>query len=425
MKWLDSAWWKGMETLIGVECPMNVEGEYRLLRMRKDQHRIKLLQASSYQGIDSTLAALDKFPKLPIILAMAGDFVMERMLSAESAQNPVSSVLGVSVEDADEFEWMRFPGTDGGSFVALIRKDALRICADRFGRHRAKIVTAVFSRAVCYYLLPEIIPNFFTSNVLVHSGAQEYPLKDGKFTTLQELQRSTYITISDLEASVAGSNQASFEPGYSYVHASLLHVWLQAAQQITAVPFREQWVDYQSVSKLRQAATVSAIALAAWFFCLFSLRIQGERKKAELEFEYSQNLPVLNAIQQLDEKIEARELVGKRLGSQTLKPTKVSYFLDRIALKVPAEVGLLEAVVGPEEIDFKRQGMREVQQQEVLLRGESETSAPIAQFSEGVQQIEGVENLTVFKSEMNFQSGKYEFVFLLDLISDDREGPTR
>jgi hypothetical protein len=432
MKWLDAAWWKGLETLIGLECPADPEGEYRLLRLRKDQHRIHLVHHQTVQGSSNLMAALEKMPKLPIVLALSGEFVMERLLPADAAANPVSAVLGVSVEDATEFDWMVFPASEGRSWVALIRKDALQSYAERLGPHQPRVVAAVFSRAVGMYVLPQVSADFMEANLVLNMGEQEFPFKNGSLATREDLLRTNF-TILD-EPAVCAALQIPDQNAFLY--ASLMFAWLQSTRKDASMPLGDRWKEYQAVSQHKQIAVMAALVMGIWFVGLFSIRMQGEQRKAALEEAYSQNLPVLNAIQRLDEKIAAREVLGSKLGSQTLKPSRTSYYLDRIAALVPEEVKLNEMIIGPEEEDQKRQGIREPGNADIVLRGESTRSAPIAAFSEALQSLHAPKGndsestgekirLTVAKSEMNFQSRNYEFVFLLQLTPSTQEGPSR
>lgn len=408
MKWLDPAWWHGLETLIGLECPTDPEGTYRILRLRKDQQRIKRLDAVEIMGLDQMLAAIARYPKLPIVLVPNGFMVMERLLPADATADPVVAVLGVGVGDSSEFEVMRFPADAHRTWTALMRKDALAACRQRLGTHQQRVVTAVFSPAVGMYLLPQAVPALMEKNVVMCLAGKEYHFKQGLLCGESEHASHGFEQVYATAIAQATETDAAF----SWLYASLLYAWLQSSAHVADLPMATQWRDYRATSRLRQMATMAALGLFIWFACLFSLRIQGERRKAELESQYSQNLPVLNAIHQLDEKIAAREDLGHRLGSQTLKPSRASFYLDRIAAVMPPTIHLLEIVVGPVEEDFKRQGMRDMQQKEVILRGESAHSAPIAQFSEALQAVDGLHNIVVERSEMNFQTGLYEFIFL-------------
>ncbi len=408
MKWLDPAWWHGMETLVGLQCPADPEGDYRILRLRKDQERIHLVAAITCTGQQAMHTALGTLAKLPIVLVLADTMVMERILPADAAANPVFAVLGVGVGDTTEFEVMRFPADGGRISAALIRKETIEAYCERLGPHKARVLTAIYSPAVCMFVLPQVLPDFLGQNVTLEIHGKTLAFKKGLLCPIEDFapQRFTPLTAHDLgKASATTADDA-------LLYASLLYAWLQAAAQASDMPMAPQWRDYQAISRLRQIAIVASLALFVGFACLASLRIQGERRKAALEYQYSQNLPVLNAIQQLDEKIAAREDLGNRLGSQTLKPSRASYFLDRIAAAMPSEMHLLEAIIGPDEEDFKRQGIRELQAKEIILRGECAKSAPIAQYSEALQRIPGIGNLVVHRSEINFQTGLYEFIFL-------------
>lgn len=411
MKWLDSAWWHGMETLIGLECPLDPAGQYRVLRLQKDQHRIKVRDAQELHGMDAAQAYLTQHPSAPIVLLLSGDFVMERMLAAETKEHPVSAVLGVAVEDAAQFDWMQFPGAKGQTMVALIRKDALEACAARFPTHQSRIITAVFSPAVCAVLAAQVAGDGDAPHLLLDIAGRQYALLAGQLTTAAALQRENYTELD--ERALCLSLQIA--DGFAYAYASLIYTWQQAAQQVREMPIAQRWVDYQAESRLKQIAVMAAIGLAIWFAGLFSFRIQGERKKSELETQYSQNLPVLNALQRLDTRIAAMEDLRTRLGSQTLKPTQVARHLDQLAQRVPGEIQLLEIISGPDEEDYKRQGVREPQDQQLLLRGESVQSAPISVFSDALAHWQAVSDFTVVRSEMNFQSNRYEFVFMMNL----------
>jgi hypothetical protein len=333
---------------------------------------------------------------------------MERILPADAAANPVFAVLGVGVGDTTEFEVMRFPAEGGRLSAALIRKETIAAYSERLGHHKARVLTAIYSPAVCMFVLPQVIPDLLERNVTLEIHGKTLAFKKGLLCPIEELAALSFVPLTAQDLAQAVATTASDV----LLYASLLYAWLQATARASDMPLATQWRDYQAISRLRQIAIVASLALFVGFACLASLRIQGERRKADLEYQYSQNLPVLNAIQQLDEKIAAREDLGNRLGSQTLKPSRASYYLDRIAAAMPSEMHLLEAIIGPDEEDFKRQGIREMQAKEIILRGECAKSAPIAQYSEALQNIDGIGNLVVQRSEINFQTGLYEFIFL-------------
>lgn len=422
MKWLDPAWWKGLENLIGIQCPTDPEGAYRILRLRKDQHRIKVLQAQTLTGCTALIHALDHLPKHPIVIALSGEFIMERILPPDAAAHPVSAVLGVSVEDAGEFEWTTLPAAQDSVYVALIRTDALRAYAGRFGQHSSRVIAASYTQALTLYLLPQVGDHLLQSHICLKLDGCDYLLQEGTLATQQDTAHATFTTLE--EATICTALEIPHH--YAYLYAALLYTWIQST---TPNPSAESplfhFQAHQRTSLLKNIAIVAAMGLGLWFAGLFSLRVQGERRKAALEEQYSQNLPVLNAIQGLDEKIAAREQLGDKLGSQTLKPSRASYYLDRIAARVPPEVKLMEIIIGPEEEDQKRQGIRDLRPQDILLRGESIHSAPIAIFSDALQRLEETAILTVAKSEMNFQSQRYEFVFLIHLQATAQQAPPR
>lgn len=418
MKWLDTAWWKGLETMIGLLCPVEPEGQYQILRIRKDQHRIKVEESQTLEGLENTLAYLAKYEKLPIVLVLAADFVMERLLPQDAAADPVSAVLGVSVEESDDFEMLRFPGNENSFLAALIRKDTIESNLVLLGPHRDRVITAIFSPAVCSILMPTVESSFFESNTVIYLGEKVYHFKEGRFAEKNALNSTNF---KEYDAASIGA-ALKIQTEFVYLYGSILYVWLQAENPKASPPLSKPWNAYLQTSLLKQIAVSSALLLGIWFVGLFSFRMQAERQKAELESQYSQNLPVLNAIQQLDEKISAREDLGTQLSAQTLKPSKASFFLDQIAFHVPQAVRLLEITYGPEEEDFKRQGLEGDEDLEIIIRGESPKSAPIAAFSEAIERLPSIKTLQVKKSEMNFQSNMYEFIFLLDLASSEREG---
>lgn len=418
MKWLDTAWWKGLETIIGLECPVEADGYYRVLRIQKDQHRIKIQAQQILNSVDEALSYLEKFEKLPIVLVLAPDFVMERLLPQDAGADLVSAVLGVSVEDRDDFEILRFPGIDNSYLTALIRKDSIESNLEKLGTHRQRVITAIFSPAVCSIAMPAVQKDFVANNVVINLREKQYAFIEGRFAEKSALR---HLNFSEHDENTIGT-ALQIPADFVYLYSSMLYVWLHARNSKASLPLQKVWNTYLETSLLKQIAVTSALILGVWFLCLFSFRIQAEREKAELEAQYSQNLPVLNAIRQLDEKIAAREDLGNQLSAQTLKPSKAAFFLDQIAFQVPKEVRLLSMTVAPEEEDFKRQGLDDDPNIGIIVRGESPKSAPIASFSEALELIPSIKTLSVKKSELNFQSNMYEFIFLLDITGINNEG---
>lgn len=431
MKWLDSAWWRGLETVIGLDCPTGGDGAYRLLRVQKDQHRIKILETKEIPNSEALLSELDRFAKEPIVLILTREFVMERILPPDQAKNPVAAMLGAAADDQAQFEGNIIPADSGSSLVALIRSDTIQSHLDRLAHHASRVIRAVCTKALGLYLMPQADPNFFEGTSVMQIDGNCYEFRSGQLVRISSQFAGSEVI---REAELCKAHQVP--EGFAIGYAAILQTWVlgasnslkNAKQEISLPPhaLKDRWQSHLTTSMLKNVAVASAIAMGIWFIALASLRIQGERRLHELEEQYAQNLPVLNAIQGLDEKIADREELGKKFGNQTLKPSRASFYLDRIAARCPSEIRLKETIVGPNEQDRKQMTLPDDLASDMIIAGESNLSAPISQFSDSLQnwllEQEGTQptkaSLAVVRSEIDFQSGLYQFIFSISFAGN-------
>lgn len=411
MKWLDGMWWQGLQRVIALECPEESGGSYRVLVLKKDQNKVEVESYQQYSSISATLDFLHGLPNLPIVLCQFGDFAFERILPPELADNPVSAVLGVSVEESDDFRLMEFAAHDAHLLVSLIRKDKLAEWMAPFEKVRERVIEVCFSPAILFYLLPQIKADFFSTNTELAVGEKRYLLRDGFPAEPEAMLDRDYDRLSIGDVAI----KLGVPDAYALLYAAVVYTWMRPREATPADPVAERFKEFTTIGLLKNIAVMAAIFVGLWAVSLMSLRIQGETKKEELEYTYQQNIPVLNAIGNLDEKISARESLRVQLGTQTLKATRASWYYDRLASIVPTDIRLREVIYRPEEDDFKRVGLREPEDYEFIVRGECAVSGPVADLSTLLEQQSWIARLNPLRSEMSLQSGLYEFVFLLKL----------
>lgn len=408
MKWLDGNWWNGMATVMALQVPEDDSGLFRLLLLQKDQNKVNVLESESSEELKGLETILEKHPKVPIVLCLFGGFAMEKSLPEELSYDPVAGVLGVSVEGEDDFGQMAFPMKGGGSHFALMRREKAEEMVASLGDFQNRVVEVIFSRAVWGSFWPMVKPELLEGNLELRLGEDRFLYTEGELALPEALLGQDF---SSLERS--DFTEVCPEP-YLDLYAACVFLWLNGEGDGKS-PFGDVYQNHRKTSLLKNLVVAAAIVVGLWTVALFSLRIQGERQKAELEYTYSLNLPVIKTLGDLDDKIEARQALQSKLGNNVLRPTRMSFYFDRLAAIVPVELGLTLLVAGPEEEDFKLAGMRDEMNWDMIVKGESAESGPVSSFSNLVEQQEWINELRVHRSEINFQTGAYEFVFLIRL----------
>lgn len=408
MKWLDPAWWIGLEQLIALQCPSSANGNYGVLILAKDQNRISVKHAAAHQTISEVDALLKAHSKTPIVLVLENEFVMEALILPDQLSDPVSGVLGVKIEDPSEFQYMEFTADGGGKLVAVIRTTTVEAALAPVQGFEERVISTVFSLAVVAESLGAISGKHFSDAMLVECESRKYLLRNGLFSHQEDAIGRNPETVS---LKTVGETLA-LPVNAVYPYAALLHVW-ERSMHTAHIPLETRFRAYLQVSRLRQLAVAGSFVLAIWFLGLFFMRLQLENRKSQLEDAYAHNLPVLDAIDRLDEKIALRERLNEELGNQTLRASVVSFYLDRIATVLPSEVNLCEIVVSPREEDFKRNGITDSSDCDIIIRGESGRSAPLTSFSRSVDDLPWVQKLEIAKSELDIQGDQYQFVFLI------------
>lgn len=410
MKWLDPIWWKGQARLLVLECPEDAEGAYTFLILNKDQNKIQVEDSGICNGLKDCQSLLESRKKIPVLLCLWNAFVMEGLIEPDQINDPVNAITGLDMGDEGGFGIQRFPASEDRWWVALIRQTQIDEFLDRVPQIKERVAGVCISRRVWLYYLPSLIPSSLSQNISLQLSETELFFKCGLLSRREEVAAEEVSAPSIPELAILAEIEAPFLD----LHAAAAGLWLSGPLESDA-PNSERSLLFAKTSLLKNILLSGAILLGIWAFSLLSLRIRGEQQKAELEFTYTQNLPVLEAIAQLDEKIAQRESLQVRLSTRTLAPTKASFYLDRLASLTPPEVQLKQLNYAPEEDDLKRAGLTSLSDWDLIVQGECNTSGPVANYNALLETQTWADEVKVLASGFDFQSGVYQFTFLIQV----------
>lgn len=410
MKWLDPIWWKGQARLLVLECPEEPEGTYTFLILKKDQNKVKAESSGICEGLEECQKLIASHQKLSVLLCLWNAFIMEGLIESDQVNDPVSAITGLDIEDDGDFGVQRFPATGERWWVALIRQTQVNEFLERLPAIKERVAGVCISRRVWIYYLPSLIPNTPQENIALPLPGTELIFKSGLLSTPEDINGEplTHLSIPEL------AQQAEIGASFLDLHAAAAGLWLSGPPTSDA-PHSEKTLLYAKTSLLKNILFSGALLLAIWAFTLLSIRIRGDQRKSELEYTYSQNLPVLEAIAQLDEKIAQRESLRVRLSTKTLAPTRASFYLDRLASLTPQGVRLKQLSYAPEEDDLKRAGLARPSDWDLIVRGECNESGPVANFNADLTNQHWASDVKVLASGFNFQTGVYQFTFLIQV----------
>ena len=408
MKWLDKAWWKGLEKVAALEWDGAEDSVCRMVILKKDEHRIKLVSSRSFDNVAAAMGYLEKQGQLAVVLCAWGGGVLERGVAKAQLGEAAQVILGT--QHGGDFYCMGFWGAGDGAWVAMARKEKVDGMLGRMGKLGDRVVDVVLSRLVVMEFVLRLEGALGVGGVQIVEGPRQYWLREGQYADAGQMSGLGYVVT---EVAVL-EEEAGITRGDGVLWGAVLHVWNRmGGGGLSEGPVEGVRRRFLQIASMRQAAMAAVVVLVLGFAGLFSLRMQGEQKKGELEQLYAQNLPVLEALNRLDEKIAARVGLRDELGHTTLRPSRGSYYLDRIAAVTPLEIRLHEIVYLPEEVDYKRCGIEAGDEAELIVRGACGKSGPVAVFSSALAGLEWVKGVKSVKSERNFQVGAYEFTFLI------------
>lgn len=405
MKWLDPTWWKGISKPIVLAPPEQEGGAWRFLILQKDQDKVHVKASGELPTEEAVRDFLKKNNKAPILLCLWGPWVFERALEAEYLDDPVTGIMGVSIDSQEEFATSLFLAAGDKVWAAIIRREKIAETAAMLGDHAPRIVQVAISKASWAAWLPTLLPE--AGYLRLQLAGEPMCFKEGLPCSPEDLNGRDFREVNPADF----AETAGLAPEYLDLYVAALSLWLKPEQ--SAEPMGETFTAFTKAATLKQIAAVWAVVLAVWAVVLLSLRIQGERRKAELEYTYSLNLPVISSLNQLDEKIADRRALRTQLGGSTLAPTRTSFYLDRIAVLCPAQVRLSQLTCNPEAEQLKRAGAPDMDQYQIILRGESHESRHVADFSKTLERQAWVKDIKVLDSKVNFQTGAYDFTFLI------------
>jgi|GEM_PF-5201621 len=412
MKWIDPIWWKGYAKLLVLECPdpsqlEDPDSTFRFLLVQKDQQKIKVKSSGLVSGLDQARSLLANHAKVPVLLCLWHGFVAEGFMADDQLHDPIGAVMGIQVASEAEFAVELFPAAGQRWYAALIRNNQIAEQVEAFPKAKDRIAGVCISRAAWIYALPSLLEEEQEHVEFLHP---ESPMlfKAGLLAEQDDLRGENYSSITPGEL----TSTAEVDSPYLDLYAASLWMWSKPESE-TGAPFHVENQKFTQVSLLKNLVVVGAVLLGIWAFSLLSLRLRGEQRKAELEATYSMNLPVLDALAQLDEKIAQREALQVKLQTHTLASTRASFYLDRLAALTPSQIKLRLVSYGPGEDDLKRAGAQNMGKWDLVVQGASATSGPVSTFNTTLEAQSWVAQLKVLASGYDFQSDQYRFTFLI------------
>lgn len=399
--------------MIAVECPdpstqEDSDAVFRTLILQKDQQKIKVKEANTLHGLEACRDFLAKHPKIPVLLCLWNGFVAEGMIDEDQVNDPIGAVMGIQVDSESEFAIEMLPAAGERWYTALIRNNQIEEQVAAFADAKDRIAGVCISRAIWMYALPSLLEAGHAEHLELILANGSIFLKSGLLAEEEDLRGENYQRLTPEELAPA----AGVQPAFLDLYAASLWMWSKPEAEASA-PYFQKGKEFTQVSLLKNMVVVGAVLLGVWAFSLLSLRIRGEQRKAELEATYSMNLPVLDALSQLDEKISQREALQVKLKTNTLAATRASFYLDRLAALTPPQIKLRLLSYGPGEDDIKRAGAQNMGDWDLIVQGASATSAPVADFNTQLEAQNWVQQLKVLASGYDFQSDQYRFTFLI------------
>lgn len=393
----------GENVLIGVEYDFE-DTSIQILRTHFQKGKLLISESKSFQQMQDFQKYLLQWPAVPIILAMKNAQVVEKWVPLK-AEDKIKAVLGVQVENRQDFIYEEIQGSKDLQLLSLIRKEAYHQARHILGSHTDRLIGCYLNEASKCFLIPALT-NYTESTAYSLEGKKTYSWQGELIPNTEDC-----INLTDHDL----SSELLIEVEYLGLYASVLLFYLQEKQEIWGIP--ELSTNRQTHSKKSKISKGLIISLAL-FLCL---ALSTTLIQAWFATQHSQALATLTTQQStLDQinryKASVQEKTAFLSGNQekTLSPSQVAWHIDQLSALAPKDLAFERILFHPKTQQLKKIDLNlESREFDLLIQGESTQAQALTAFSSTLAEQVWLKEAEIFNSQYDYREQRHQFTLLL------------
>ena len=343
-------------------------------------------------------AQLEAYLHLPILLHIVGDGVFEKVIQGKKPV--VSDVLGVRIENSQDFILQVFEEKRHSYYGCVIRKNTLDAVFQHIPAHTSRVVSLYLGCFLPAAFLASVIPHFQQRILIFPRQGKQFMFDKGEIVEDELAIGADTIALSNyFQGEKIEENRLEM-----YAHLLLLRISPAVCTLGDFSPKYQNFVNQQYKTKLFQIASSVLALLLAFFLIQFWLLKYESYQQGE---QYAAEQPQLEKLKQNVEKIKGYEQLSHQFTS--LNQSYASWMLDKFAHIKPPEVHFIRCVYHPTEEEWKAKEGNVTQETDFLIEGITPHSLEISTYVSKLEQLSFIKKVEVWDSQFDFQSEQHHF----------------
>ncbi len=384
-------------------CHLGDAKHFFLLKIKKRKGELLIEEHQHFEDIQGVINAVET--SIPVFLTVNTKGVLTKV-ARDSSQTGRALANTLFPNMDDESLYFESYSIQDQNVISIVRKNEVGEYLDTL--KKAKI--SIFSISLGLSGLGKVVPYIQDEAVFTHS----HTIKMDEATSNLALLK----------------NEESISTSYSINGLSVLSEYILGFGTILKGLFGVREADtnlFESISKEKSAyknkrsfkltlqlgigILLSILLTNFVFFSFYHEKVQGLREEAIL------NESGILRLKQLKEKVSSKELrLEKALSASN---SKVSYYLDELALRVPSSILLEEISYQPLDKPIRPSKSIEYSYNLIIVSGMTSDNVGFTNWISELQRLDWIENVETM--EYDFQNPTTSFFRLKIKIKDGRE----
>lgn len=408
---LDKIWWNGLSPIVAIELPQGEE-QGKFLWVRKKKGAMEIVSSGRFSTAEELARQIQNSKQAGLLINLSPKEIPHGFWTPESATEPVSALLGVSVDNPRDFSMMSIPAWEEKEWMAVIRNSMLDEIHSWIEKAQERLMSVVFHPGAFLFLVPALLSEQSSGNVEVRKSGEVFYLREGLPASAEDMNG---INFEEIDASEI-AERSGIPEAFLDLAGSILFAWNGGASEgLAATRLVGTIRENRKVSRLKNIVGVGAGVLLTIAVGMTVYRMSLNSRQKSLAQVYQSHLPQIEQLETLNQKIESKMELRANLSGGSLGVSKASFYYDRIGRVIPLAVSLEEMVFRPEEEDLRRVGLRDEKKVDLFISGKCPESLPVAELNEKLAGLDWVAEVRLLRSDYDFREDSYQFLFVLEV----------
>ncbi|MEM6801467.1 MAG: hypothetical protein AAF696_08685 [Bacteroidota bacterium] len=400
---------EGEKALIGLEYDCQ-QKSFLLIRIRKKKGKLSMEERRFFEEAIHLQNYLKQWPGLMIVLKLKNAGYMDKWVE-KSHPDKLYAILGIEVENRQDFIWEEIQAEGKNILISLIRKEAYLEATTALGQSKSRIIACFLNDAASCFLIPNL--NNYQENLsyqwadrdhfVWHKGISPYGQTD-KMVYPQQLAK-----------------EFGLEENTISLYASCLLFYLKGLQNIKGIQGFEQNQSRQlkELSYLRYLCLAVCALMSIFLFFKIGQSYLSSHISSKTSFVF-QHQDQWEAVNQRESSWKAQRSSFHKHSKDGKQHTQLAWYTDQIASKVPHSLGLNRIIYKARKEQIKKIDPElDLRAFDLLIQGESPKSTAIAQFVKKLDMLTWTKKAELFQTEFSYRENKHHFTLLIELKDEN------